>query len=578
MANIPQGFSAPFFRVYDGEKELTEVFTRLRYVYDEEDSDEIEITLETDNIETADKEYLQEDKQLTIVWGFIGEANNIKKRTVWIREPKWAFGENNIVGTLKCTEKGTELKASSSPTVYKRKTLPGITKEVADKHGLTAYVEVPEKFEDVKLEAQPGETVDAYLIREREANVKKKLDYYKNNPEKARVAITEAFDQYARVGNTPEKIKEKELRDKYQRMHAGGAPVNIDKAVQTELQLFKLAQSFALHKNVPQANKSDLQMLKQLGQREPDGPWVVETRDDSITIKKRSFSQTPYTTYTYRGGDGRLLEFNPESKKRNKGGTGTNVGFSGWNGLNKTFFSGASNSADGDPSLTKAIEMLNYYKGISGKGGGKLVTGNRVSNVYLPFISDVNVRNKIDNAGNFNRRSTIIEVTVDDKVTALGKAIDEFNTKKDQKRKELYNALGMNPEAAYNQANNSRRAGELKKNQVTARVWGDPSLECGMIITIAGVSKKYLGNYYILKATHNFGKDTAYTVDLELTRHGHNTKINENYTDSESLGRTPNNKVGSSGPKPVQKKVAVKSNPPGKSAILSQELKAKGLL
>jgi hypothetical protein len=104
MANIPQGFSAPFFRVYDGEKELTEVFTRLRYVYDEEDSDEIEITLETDNIETADKEYLQEDKQLTIVWGFIGEANNIKKRTVWIREPKWAFGENNIVGTLKCTE------------------------------------------------------------------------------------------------------------------------------------------------------------------------------------------------------------------------------------------------------------------------------------------------------------------------------------------------------------------------------------------------------------------------------------------------------------------------------------------
>jgi hypothetical protein len=94
----------------------------------------------------------------------------------------------------------------------------------------------------------------------------------------------------------------------------------------------------------------------------------------------------------------------------------------------------------------------------------------------------------------------------------------------------------------------------------------------------AGVSKKYLGNYYILKATHNFGKDTAYTVDLELTRHGHNTKINENYTDSESLGRTPNNKVGSSGPKPVQKKVAVKSNPPGKSAILSQELKAKGLL
>lgn len=525
--SVKDGYSSPYVRVFFEGKEISESVQSFRYVYDEEDNDEIEIVFETTTVEDVDKPQFQEDAELTIMWGFIGSDNWIKRK-VWIREPKWQFARETVLGTMMCTEKAMVLKSSSSKTVHKDKSLPAITKTIADKHNLKGYIEVPNKKEPTtEVLPIPGEKLSVYLER------KKAVQDSKVFSEENRKMELEAY-----LASTKEAQK---------------------KSISSYLK--SLNEELPSHPNVPQANKSDLQILKQVGQREKNGPWIVETRDDTITLKKRNFLKKPYRTYTYGDSYGELLEFTPESKNRGRQGSSSNVGFSGWSPRDKTFFSGNSHAGDGSPTLTKALEMLDFYKGEVNKGKGKTVIGNRVSRPYLPFINPINIGNKVDNAGSYTKRRNVVEITIDDKVSALQKAIDDYRGAVQQRKKELYSSLGMNPVSALDQASNTRRSSELKKNQVTATVWGDPQIVPGMIITIAGISKKYSGNYYILKATHTINKGDSYTVELGLSRQGHNSKINSNYVSSEELGRENNSQVGDSTSDASKKIVKTTKNP-----------------
>lgn len=564
MDPIKDGYSAPFIRLYYKGEELSANVTSFRYVMDEEDSDEIELRVEVESRDEPDKPYYQEDEELTVVWGFIGEANKISnisihaakhstKKKIWIRDPRWSFSKENIIGTLMCTEKGSDLKTSSSKTVYKNKTIAHVANEVADKHGLIGYMEIPsgEKVEIV-LQPIPGEKLDEFLIRNRIELDSRVLQEKLKNPEKTRKELSEILKSWKDPGK---KFDYDALNNKYPKLWADTN--------------FLALNSLKVYNNLPQANKSDLQVLKSMASREKDGPWVVETREDELILKKRDFLKTPYATYEYGGSDGRLLEFNPESKKRGRKGTSGNVAFSGWNPLNKTFFSGTVNPADGSPALAKALEMLQYYKGVQKFGGGKLITGKRIGKQVLPFINQANVENRIDNAGVYTRLYQKANITVDDKVSALEKAIKDYGDKKAELKKDIYNALGINPIDSANSAGNSRRESELKKNQVTATIWGDINITCGMIITITGVSKKYNGNYYIFKATHTIAKGEAYLVELELGRHGHNIKVNEQYADHKDLGRSVNKKVGAEVPNSKTHEIPIKTNP-GKQKTLRE--------
>jgi phage protein D len=560
---IKDGYSSIYVRVYYGKVELSPNITKFRYVYDEENDDEIELTVEVNDIAEVDKPYYQDDAQLTLIWGYIGEQTSARRK-VWVREPKWSFGkDNNIVGTLKCTEKGTETKGASSKRVFKNKSLPEIAQEIADKHGLNAYLETykGEKVE-VKITPQPGESLDKFLVRENleKANAKTQAqqNYFKKHPDEEKIFMKDLFAQIQKQNQDPAVKARRKAENQYlDAWEAGATPTPIDSLPGALRPNF----NFQIWDNVPQANKSDKQLLNDLGQREKDGPYIVKTRDDELIIKKRDFTKPPYKTYTWAGGSGELLSFDADHKKRGRRGKSTNMAFSGWNPLDKTTFAGTTNAADGSPALAKALEMLKFYKDVQGRGGGKLITGERVSKEFLPFIGPNNVQAKIDNAGIFTRSMLKVSVTVDDKVSALDKAINNYTTKKDAKRKEMYNSLGINPVDAFHQAGNSRRESELKKHQIMATIIGDPNIKDGMIISITGLSKKYNGNWYITRATHDLQKGSAYMVDVELMRQGHNIKVSGDYADHRDLGRDVNKQTGPDDTPEITKVLPKKSNP-----------------
>lgn len=560
---IPNGYQSAFFRVYDSQtnSEITQMFEKLTYVYDEENDEEIILVMKSLDRNIPDSPYFQPKRELTIIWGFI--KGKTTRRKVYIENPEWKYsGQDTITGTLYCSEKATSLKGASDNTIYKGKSLPQIVQDKANKHGLKASIVLDDNNANLKIVPLPGETLNEYIYRENSAKVAAQQQEYKRNPTKLKMDMDRFIKEAAEAESDPIVKKERELREKYSRDWSDGAPINVEQSVQRDLAIYKASLSFKIYKNEPQANKSDKQFLNGLAKRENNGPYLVETRDDEIILRRRDFKSAPVYQYTYGSPDGELLDFNPETKRKSRKGSSTGMGFSGWNAMEKTFFSGTATGADGDPSLAKAMEMLKYYKGIQSRGGGSLITGQRAGRQFLPFIDAYNVASKIDNAGVYTRRVALADVTVDNQVTALTKAIDDFKQAKDDRRKEMYNALGINPPDAYNQANNLRRNSELNKNPASARVWGNPMLETGQIITITGVAKKYSGNYYLKRVSHEIDQGSGYFVDMEMVRQGDNIKVNEDYVSSSEMGRQVNTQLppkSANGDKTIS--VPIKGNP-----------------
>lgn len=232
-----------------------------------------------------------------------------------------------------------------------------------------------------------------------------------------------------------------------------------------------------------------------------------------------------------------------------------NVGFSNWNALDKTAFAGNANGlSDENPTLTEFRKMYTFYKALQDKGHGKDKVGNLVIKQKHININSPNFLAKIDNSADYTKANLYTWYTVDDKVRALEQSIKNYEQTLNNS---VYNPLGNNPQDAYQQAHNDRRSNELKMNPAVASIYGDPNLKVGKIITILGISKKYSGNYYIIKANHKIDK-VGYMVSLEMATQGQNIKASPDHY--KARGKV-NRNIGPASGKKDTKKIKVKTNP-----------------
>lgn len=474
-------------------KEINDFAERFQYVYAEEGNDECTITFNSLLSTAPDKKCYQENATLVVTWGYLGGKTTTRKVTV--QEPKWSFDKNGRKLQLVCTEKGITTKQKKSKAVYKDKSLPEIAKEVGEKQGLKVIMEIP---------TNP-----------------------KNPKEKAAILdLRKGLQQY-------------ELMQKSRSSYLPKFP----------------------KKNIPQANKTDAQMLRELGNREADGQWIAETRDDTIKIKKRDYNKAPYRAYIYAGGSGELFSFEPESKNRSKLGAAVNSMVSSWNAAKKQFSQTQANmlTENNKKYLTKYLKSIGLVPAkytIQGKkANDKAIeqTATRVlaqdtygkNNKVVKNASDV-VGNTLMTKSSFGQRGakgsasdntsnriyTKIPVTGEQLLAGVKKA---QNTVTDSK----HDVTGDG-----GQGNNNRDKSNLKNNPASALVWGDPGLECGQIITMRNVGKKYGGNYYLLKSTHTLEPEGGYTCSLELARQGHNTKAGDNEQSVKRANKAINTEIG----------------------------------
>lgn len=571
---IINGFAGIFVRVFYQNTELSEMVDRMSYVMDEEDDDLLDITIQTRDRNAADRPEFQEGTELSIIWGFTkGETS--EKRKIWIRDIKWNYKTEVIEGILTCTEKGTELKSSTDDRVYKNKTLAHIVKDKADKHGLIAVIEPDEVDVNFKVELKrdalgnPTETLDQILKRETDARIEAEIKRKKaKSPEQKKKEWAEFIEGLKDSPFDKELEEKRQIKEEYQKTYrdsrGNALPISnerVDLIYQTRIRVKNMINAMGILKSSPQANKSDKAYLNDLASREKTGPYIVETRDDKLILKRRNFNAPPYRTYEYGGPTGELLDFTPESKTRTKAGSSSAMGFSGWNPLNKTSFSGVADG-DGDSVLTQWTNELKFYEAQEKKYGGDVIVDGKkrmVVNKAINSVGSTSQKYNFDQKNSFNGvrvkdnafstnallRNGIQEyhIRIKDHVRALKAAIQDRTTEKEARIRQMYWGMGINPEEAFNNANALRKNAELNRNPATASVWGDPKITVGMIITFMGVGKKYSGNFYIKRVTHTVDRSSGYITDMELIRQGSNIQTPE--AKSQAKGnKTINNLVG----------------------------------
>ena len=584
---IQDGFAAPFYRVYYKGEEIKELGDRFSYAYDEEDDDECIITVRLENPRDVDKPQFQEKAELQVIWGYIqGET---KTRKVYVHNAIPSFNKDLITLTLECSEKAAiTLKGSTERTIYRDQGLLGVVADKAEKHGLVAQVELPDDYGsivlDVKVDTKTGkmESREEFIKRLNYAAHRKRQEVrekeWEKDPNKLR----------ADIKNFEELNKERfkyERRAREEVMAAPAGVVDVEAEVQRRAALYRgmdqlKNMQFSGDHNLPQAGKGDKQFIKDIAKRTRGGETVVETRDDKIILRKRNFNQPPYRSYTYGGTEGILLEFKPETKNKQGRGASNSMGFGGWNPLSKTFFKGDMDPTNptNDPALAKALGLIAANKIIQKHGGGKTKVGERyVAFETLTFFDPGSQNPQTDRLGRENtaNRPTVdkvrrapdpagikVDITVDDQTTALQRAVDNFTGQVKSQQKDFYNALGVNPDGAINDASNRRESNELKMNPATVQIWGDPFIETGILITIQNASKKHSGNYYITKSVHTIDKGSGYITDIEACKSGHNIVSSDDYVKADRIGRKPNTRTGQTTKPSKTKNPKIRTNAP----------------
>lgn len=301
-------------------------------------------------------------------------------------------------------------------------------------------------------------------------------------------------------------------------------------------------------KFIPQANMSDFKVLRDSLDRKPGGPWVLEGRDDNLSIKKRDFNQVPYRAYTYKGEPAYLLKFQPETKNKSHRANTTNINASGWNPETKSFIMGDIGQVhDKDVSLGEYIDESNRIPNsedpVEDPESPEVEdVNNSEAEDSLPTSGDAQV-NDLSSEGKTSNGDKWIRYKINNSAPSIKESDGTYSFAREStsvivSRTSLLkpdlngrlHTVGSDDESITAEAINKRKESELSKNNATGTILGDPELESGKIITILNVSKKHSGNYYLTQTEHVIEMGSGYVVNFTAVKQGYNipgpTKVN----------------------------------------------------
>lgn len=489
---MKNGYAAPYVRAYFGGKEITYPIESFKYTYAEDDDDNCEINIRTNNRKAPDERMFQEGAIWNVIWGFIGGQNS-HKRLIVCYEIMWEFDDNLLLLTISFHEKAISMKQRAVKDIHKSGNIVSILHDMGKTHGVKTSVIVP----DDKGNEQKIDTTDEIAVWAQ------KLAEF-NAQELAR--------KRAAFGDTPVNVLEL--------FTATGNAAAIPQGIGDAQAASRFVNQFTFASPYPQANKTDKQLMDELGKRQPGGQYILDTTDDAAVLKKRNFNQKPHRAYTWAGGDGELQAFQPESKGAGKEGASLNMQVDGWDRNNKTYFSGDVNVGNEDSLDDRSKETLAKFR----KQAEDL---KNVNDNYIVGAFGTTLNQSVSADNTRLGKTFFVPILAIQKKDALQNTIDYFTN--GGKNKPFNDPTVNDPKAALANAANARQEAELKNNPGYFEAFGDPTIQKGMIITILGVSKKYSGNYYITHCDHIISGDKPYMIRCDIVRQGHNTKTNNAY-------------------------------------------------
>ncbi len=290
----------------------------------------------------------------------------------------------------------------------------------------------------------------------------------------------------------------------------------------------RLEEGLRVYPQLPQAGRSDYQLLEHAAENDPAGPLELIGRDNEIIIQRRNLNQKPIRSYTYGDTTGLLMNFTPESKNLSRQSSSMNTSVSGINPSNKTEFEGDVNNLN-NPDAKLGAEVDTPPRYIKSDGNTALATGSSSKPVTKgSTIKPAGTTKVPNNAESKNRlpppelqatvTSSLGQPTFTEGALGGGKnRLEEgkyppidYNKTEHSVEDDIADAIAR---AVHDQS-----MAALKKNPAELEVVGDPLLESGKVITILNVSTKYSGNYYIESCEHTIVFGQPYTCNMKLSK------------------------------------------------------------
>jgi hypothetical protein len=345
MAVLPNGYDSCFIKLFSYEEgqgkyvglPFNYVITNFKYTYNEEKDDEVEVSLNSDTTSIIDYKGFLEGSQLKVVWGYI--VGGKCSRVFYVRDIEFSGDDNSVALVVKGTDKASSLKDSYSQEIHTAGTgndedtfdwLKVVT-DFCKKHGLVLNLQ----GKNFSFRRDP---VQAYI----EDHKRHELDG-KPRPADA---------DYKFFNGMVNPVPGLETHDT------------------------QLAAQVYRYNFYPQANKSDLLLIKELLAKSGGGPWIATGRDNELKVAVRNLEGKPVKNYTYYGGNGELLSFNVASNSESIDSEADSIAVSNWDPENKTYntqFLGIENKEL--PKLGENSRILNKWGEDLVKDGLKIIPG-----------------------------------------------------------------------------------------------------------------------------------------------------------------------------------------------------------
>lgn len=498
---------APYIKITSEEgKTLQDRITKFDYLYSEEEDDVCELTVESDNPKLADDPAFQEGKSLTVTWGYLDYTPLQSTRKIYIFDTRTEYSEDGITLTLVCHEKF----AISKMDTARNKTANGSTDKNVTK--VLFSTDVWENFNVDQL--------SDLVYRRLSASSQGKDSKYDPRLNK-NSSSTEA--SFAKADNSLNPLNS-DNNLQY---------VNPDDPLSPKLS-YNPAEGMLV--TLYNGSNSTYRTLKTWFDKQSGGPYVIDSRDDKVTIRLRNLFDDPVRSYVYKGEDGELLSFTPESKNRSKSKTSNQIDTVNWDSSSKSAILQTSSKEKEAINDSPTMKIWNaspvpvnpfWFQQNQEENNKARVIGPNSKKVgskdwKKPEPKDSGKASKYETdrgwliyTDDFVRSVQKTPFGLkEEKTTTAPEYVKKQKTKpKDGPSKTIVRA-SESSRSSKSFAENRRKNDDLETNPATAKMIGNPLLECGKVINVSNVASKHAGKYYIKECRHTIDNE-GYMTSIE---------------------------------------------------------------
>jgi len=264
---------------FGGEININQMVTKFNYKYDEENDDECCITIQVVRSGQLDNPEFRTDNVIQVRWGYIVPGGKILQspmRTVAIRDLKTMYKSDGIELELICSDLVSYLKNQRDNTVSDSDNfIDWINEIIKGKYVYTHTIKGKVKWLNKSSDRR---TIGKYITKK---NPNGTPQFQKDMLVEKTRAVN---DQFKKVDNTF-------VDDDTKMIYQGKDP---DRVIMGK-------------------GNAIIQEAKRLLNEHPDGPGILEGRDNKLNILIRHWNQSPSAVYTFAGGSGELIDFKPKT-------------------------------------------------------------------------------------------------------------------------------------------------------------------------------------------------------------------------------------------------------------------------